>query len=85
MQFLKFKSTESTLDWFLFSVNLFQNWNQKPDWIQKNPTAMFYRNQNKLLKQAAKFEKPKSDSWNHTESATNYENRWDGGKSRKEL
>ncbi len=28
MQFQKFESTESTLDWFHFSVNPFGNWNQ---------------------------------------------------------
>ncbi len=31
MQFQKFESTESTLDWFNFSVNSFRNWNQNPD------------------------------------------------------
>ncbi len=37
MQFQKFESTESSLDWFHFFVNPFRNWNQNPDKSNSKP------------------------------------------------
>ncbi len=67
MQFQKFESTESTLDWFHFSVNPFQNWNQNLD----KSNSHVLENPKQTAKTNIQFEKLKPDSWNHTETATN--------------
>ncbi len=69
MQFQKFESTESTLDWFHFSGEsvLKLKTESESNRIRTNQTSKFQRNQNqnKLLKHTAKFERPKLDSWNN--------------------